>query len=852
MALPLVATFSSCKDDNPEDEAPSITVATTDGGNLVTLPADGGQQTVTVTSNRDWAVELTDKEKEWLSVTPAEGSASATGTSVIVKAVGANETAKDHSTTLIFRAKSGQPATLKVTQKGAGDEARTYVTIKELREMYTGSLTTITDDIWIKGSVISNYRQNNDGGLNNATSAKSLIVSDGEAGIAIFLASNNTTMALGEEIAVQLKDQKIANNGGALQLVKDLAGTTTTGFPNENVVKTGETKVLEAKAVTVADFLDNKYEAMYIALPKVQVVDADLAKTYATASSHTSINMEDINGNTFVLFSSKYSTFLGETVPQKSGTLKGIATVYNGAYQISLANYPGDVAGMTEDRLTPVEPELTKTTISELIAKMTTTSTAVGNYYIEAVVTTDMANGNYSSNGISVMTEGATTADNGILLFKFGETFREGGAASGAPLFAAGDKVKVKLNNSKIVKYRHAAHASGPYCREIELDAVSSIEKIGTATLSPVAIAYDQIENYQGMLVNIVDAQSKDAMAGQTWVKNSSPFVVNGDPSKEFNVYVAETATGIIGQNFKTGKGTVTGIAYVYGGGSGATAVPSSQVVPRTYADVSNLDGARDTDLPEFNVPETTKTISALGGNVNIAVSANVSWTASVTDGNDFYTSILPASGNTDETIVVAVKANETTSERTITVKVETDNTQVVIKEYTVTITQAGVSADTYTLVNRIANMSAGTYYLGGLLDSAVGKYAIWTGAVSSSNPTSNSDLVTVDYTFNNGSLIPAGSEGVEIELVAAGTNTYYIKVGDQYLYSHVATTNRRLQLASTPTEWVFTDKADGQSVSPSSNGIFLMTGNNTASNHIRSYKTEGQYPSGIVFFKKQ
>lgn len=136
--------------------------------------------------------------------------------------------------------------------------------------------------------------------------------------------------------------------------------------------------------------------------------------------------------------------------------------------------------------------------------------------------------------------------------------------------------------------------------------------------------------------------------------------------------------------------------------------------------------------------------------------------------------------------------------------------------------------------------------------------YQLWTGEVSytGSGTSSNSDLVTVSYQFKDNEITPqeASKTGTEMELVAVTgkPNTYYIKVGDKYLYNSVATTNRRLYLKDTAedAEWVFMDKSNGTGVTASNNNTYLITASATY-NYIRSYKTETQTKTGIFFFKK-
>ena len=99
----------------------------------------------------------------------------------------------------------------------------------------------------------------------------------------------------------------------------------------------------------MADFLADTFEGQYIALEGVQVADADLSKTWVLGGAHTSINIEDANGNKFVVFSSKYATYGTSTVAQGSGVIKGISSINNGNMQIIFAQN-SDYAGLTGER----------------------------------------------------------------------------------------------------------------------------------------------------------------------------------------------------------------------------------------------------------------------------------------------------------------------------------------------------------------------------------------------------------------------------------------------------------------------------------------------------------------------
>ena len=190
----------------------------------------------------------------------------------------------------------------------------------------------------IKGIVISNLE------LNNLTSKKGMYVQDATGGLQFYLGGNHS-FAVGTEVKIDLSGVTLGAYNGAVQ-ISDLALDKITQVSTGNA--------LVAKTVSMADFLANKYEGQYIALEGVQVASSDLSKTWSNSSSHTSINMEDANGNKFVVFSSKYATYGAETVAQGSGTIKGISSINNGKMQLIFAQ-ASDYAGLTGARFEGAE-----------------------------------------------------------------------------------------------------------------------------------------------------------------------------------------------------------------------------------------------------------------------------------------------------------------------------------------------------------------------------------------------------------------------------------------------------------------------------------------------------------------
>ena len=218
---------------------------------------------------------------------------------------------------------------------GTGEDPETpvdpagVITIAEVLALGQGA----TINGVIEGVVVSNLD------LNNLTSKKGMYVQD-ETGALQFFFSANHSFAFGTKVQIDLSGCTLGNYNGAVQV---------SGIATEKVTVLSTGNAVEAKSVSMADFLANKYEGQYIALEGVQVASSDLANTWVVGGAHTSINMEDAQGNKFVVFSSKYATYAAETVAQGAGTIKGIASINSGNIQIIFAQAT-DYAGLTGER----------------------------------------------------------------------------------------------------------------------------------------------------------------------------------------------------------------------------------------------------------------------------------------------------------------------------------------------------------------------------------------------------------------------------------------------------------------------------------------------------------------------
>ena len=237
----------------------------------------------------------------------------------------------------------------------------------------------------------------------------------------------------------------------------------------------------------------------------------------------------------------------------------------------------GEVKTFTTAAVEEEEPTTPSVTIPELIASMSDNAAvydATSDYVFEGVVLTDVDGGNYTYNNLIVMTEGATTPNNAVVIYN--------NPLNQTPSFNAGDKVRVTL---KAGVAKTQVRYGVPQLTGIT-DA--EIEKIGEGvTVTPIKITYDKLVEYVNMPVEIDNVQSvaTSGVWSSSSANTSHKFTVNGDETQQFVVYVKKAAGVFVNVNLATGNGTIKGIASVYSN--------AGQIVPRNLDDVAGLTGAR-------------------------------------------------------------------------------------------------------------------------------------------------------------------------------------------------------------------------------------------------------------------
>lgn len=485
---------------------------------------------------------------------------------------------------------------------------------------------------------------------------------------------------------------------------------------------------------------------------------------------------------------------------------------------ISLStSYGGQEVNLEGGATTPEEGS--GTAINKIINQQKSGQTKLTeNMEFEAIVCGDPKVNNASAGTLNLMTPDATAANEGIVLYNgaLNEQIQTN--------FSLGDKVKVSLKADKV---KLGNYNGITQITDWEISDVTVISKNNAVV--PIQTTTDKLAEYAGMPATISNVTISEA---GVWEAKTYNF---GD----LTVYFNKNATSIVGQPYKAGTGSITGIVTIHD--------KKAQLMPR------NLDDLKDfvSNVPTINVKPENLSFASSGGEKSVEVQlANIEGEISAT-GLDAQYFTVSVSGNT---VTVKAKGNATANAITGKLVISSKNAPQVSATVEVTI----APQIRYELIDNIDKLSAGKYLLSGYIEEYSGttyapySYQIWTGEVKN-------DLVTKSYEFTNEILNPK-DEAIfnEVELISVPdkANTYYIKTGNKYLYS-TSGSNRKLGLTedTANAEWVFSNlntvKPEAKGITATNNGVYIVTAG-AASNHLRSYSDPSKNDHGMYFFKKK
>ena len=222
IGLAATALFVGCKEDETQ-QTPSITLSETS----VEFGEEADEMTITVTATRDWVATLPSDAEDWLTVTPASGSADETYTVTI--AVDAN-TGENRNATVEFNA-SLASETLTVTQTGpqGGNPYQEFLDAAEGAELT------------VEGTVVA---------INNS----GVVINDGPGNLMTFSAAASynppTNVNIGDRLSIS--GTKAIHNGFP-QLAADYENFTVVSEGSESDVVYPTPVVVNAETFSSLD-----------------------------------------------------------------------------------------------------------------------------------------------------------------------------------------------------------------------------------------------------------------------------------------------------------------------------------------------------------------------------------------------------------------------------------------------------------------------------------------------------------------------------------------------------------------------------------------------------------------------
>ncbi|OCK43352.1 hypothetical protein BA195_01215 [Tenacibaculum soleae] len=181
----------------------------------------------------------------------------------------------------------------------------TEVLLNDIKTLFTGSETTITNNLKVKVIVTSDLSKKN-------ISSKNAFVQDSSAGI--FLNFNDThNLNLGDEITIAVNGLKLTKNNGLLQL----------NLTTSNILNTVNGTLPTPEIITFTEALSGNNESKLVQIEDIQF--KNITKNYAGENTLTS----DCNNELKILSINSGAVFANNQVSNKKGTITGIITRNN-------------------------------------------------------------------------------------------------------------------------------------------------------------------------------------------------------------------------------------------------------------------------------------------------------------------------------------------------------------------------------------------------------------------------------------------------------------------------------------------------------------------------------------------
>lgn len=299
-------------------------------------------------------------------------------------------------------------------------------TIDDLKALYRpGSLTAVQEDITIGGVVVADDRSGN--------YFRSIILQDETGGIEVLINQTNAYnfYPIGRELFIRCKGLVLGEYNGVIQLggyiyIED--GSQQLGdivALNDHIIRGLRVGEPEPKVTTI-DALSADDISTLVRFENVEFASGEVGLPYADPVGRQTLNrtIQDCKGNEITLRTSGFSIFAAEPIPDGSGTITGIYSVFGTTKQLYIRELTDVV--LNEDRCdgssggTGNEELITLAEVRSLFNNGTVA--APSNRKIQGIVISDPSTNNWDSRNLVVQ-----DATGGIVLrFQNNQSFALG------------------------------------------------------------------------------------------------------------------------------------------------------------------------------------------------------------------------------------------------------------------------------------------------------------------------------------------------------------------------------------------------------------------------------------------
>ena len=245
-AFALLLSAGACKDDVALPMQ-SITLSS----HAILAPSFATTLSFDVAANCEWQIFVTGNDDGWAELSQV----SATGTATVSVMVDENTTAQSRSLTIRAVAKRNADVTDELIFEQASASAEGYLSIPELRALAADGDYTVSEEMKLRGIVVSSVQDNNY--FENCLALQSAL----KPGCGITLRTDETLYRNpGEELEIDLKGAVVGVNTetGVMELKP---------VSDDRITRTETSQVkIEALKITYEELRSGAYESMYAGL----------------------------------------------------------------------------------------------------------------------------------------------------------------------------------------------------------------------------------------------------------------------------------------------------------------------------------------------------------------------------------------------------------------------------------------------------------------------------------------------------------------------------------------------------------------------------------------------------------